>query len=388
MKIALVIERMDPIRGGRETYTAEIAANLALRGHDITIICQMSSWQCDSAEINTIELGRIGRGRLQKLQNFVAGVQGEIASGEYDIVHAMLPIPGANVYHPHGGTIEGSMDGALRRRGKLLRPISRAMKNLNRCRAESMRLEQQIVQDNSALCVCVSQLIADQFEQYYNKTSNVRVVFNGVHTPDIDGAKRTEDRQRVRKGLGIGDDDPVFLTVATNFPLKGVRESIVAFAKWYYSKGRKKGVSPRLVVVGRQHADGYKRIAAGYDVGRLVVFAPPTDDIFQWYAAADAFVLLTWYDPCSLTVLEAARWGVPSMTTRFNGAAAAFGDTGCIVVDSPNNKKAAADGFAALANVDTRRTHAVACEALSEKLSIDRHVDELLEAYREAPELK
>ena len=39
-----------------------------------------------------------------------------------------------------------------------------------------------------------------------------------------------------------------------------------------------------------------------------------------YYAAADALVLPTYYDPCSLSVLEAAASGIPSATTRFNGA--------------------------------------------------------------------
>ena len=122
--------------------------------------------------------------------------------------------------------------------------------------------------------------------------------------------------------MGVSSEAIIFLTIATNFPLKGVTETIAAFAKWYH----RQPVAPeaQLVVVGRDFVEGYDRFAGLRDVGSKVVFAPPTREVFKWYAAADAFVLLTWYDPCSLVVLEAARWGIPSITTRFNTAVGNF----------------------------------------------------------------
>ena len=39
------------------------------------------------------------------------------------------------------------------------------------------------------------------------------------------------------------------------------------------------------------------------------------------YFAADFFVHPTFYDPCSLVVLEALACGLPVITTRYNGAA-------------------------------------------------------------------
>ena len=53
----------------------------------------------------------------------------------------------------------------------------------------------------------------------------------------------------------------------------------------------------------------------------MVINVGAIDDPVPYYAAADVFVLPTFYDPCSLSVSEAAASGLPSVTTRFNGAA-------------------------------------------------------------------
>ncbi|CAA9371559.1 MAG: hypothetical protein AVDCRST_MAG64-163, partial [uncultured Phycisphaerae bacterium] len=38
MKVALVILHADPARGGAERYTADLAAALGKRGHDVTVL--------------------------------------------------------------------------------------------------------------------------------------------------------------------------------------------------------------------------------------------------------------------------------------------------------------------------------------------------------------
>jgi UDP-glucose:(heptosyl)LPS alpha-1,3-glucosyltransferase len=40
-----------------------------------------------------------------------------------------------------------------------------------------------------------------------------------------------------------------------------------------------------------------------------------------YYGAADVFILPTYYDACSLVVIEAMACGLPTITTEYNGAA-------------------------------------------------------------------
>ena len=114
-----------------------------------------------------------------------------------------------------------------------------------------------------------------------------------------------------------------------------------------------------------------------------MVFVGPTDEIHQWYAAADACVLLSWYDPCSRVVLEATRWGIPSITTVYNGASEILADGAGIIVGSPKDRRAVAAAMEELADPHRRAMRARACLDVAERLSMDRHVEELLKIYTE-----
>ena len=137
------------------------------------------------------------------------------------------------------------------------------------------------------------------------------------------------------------------------------------------------------MIVGRDLVEGYQRLAGMREVGSQVVFAPPSEEVFSWYAAADACVLLSWYDPCSRVVLEATRFGLPSITTRFNGAAEILAGGRGIVVDSPRDTNAIVSAMAVMTDPTRRAEMAAACEDVSGQLSMDRHVEQLLAAYEE-----
>jgi UDP-glucose:(heptosyl)LPS alpha-1,3-glucosyltransferase len=184
----------------------------------------------------------------------------------------------------------------------------------------------------------------------------------------------------MRRRLGAEADETVFLTLAKNYALKGVRETIRAFAERLRSGLPSGG---RLAVVGGERAGPYKRLAERLGVSDRVHFAPPTDEAFRWYAAADVCVLLSWYDPCSRVVLEALRWGLPSITTRYNGAAEALADGAGIVIFRPSDTQAASEAMGQLADPRHRAAAAEACLAKSAHVSMDRHVEQLLAVYRE-----
>ena len=380
MRIALIIETMDPRRGGREKSTAQIAEGLARRGHEVSILCEGGRWECEDVTMH--QFGRRGLLRVQRLGYFVASVQAVIADGGFDVVHAMLPIPGATIYQPRGGTIPGQIGGSFRR-WKLMGPIRTGVfEPLNFRRRKLGELERRIVADQNVLCLAVSHMVVQEFHEFYGREAGVRMVYNGVEVPEIDPEQWAQWRQQRRFEMGVGQDDPVFISVATNFALKGIDEAIRAFAKWNdRNYGR---LNARLVIVGRDMVEGHERVAGLRGVGRQVVFVPPTTEIHQWYADADACVLLSWYDPCSRTVLEATSLGIPSVTTVYNGAAEILADGAGIVVSSPTDVRAVTAAFDELADPQRRAQRAEACLRAAPQVTMDRHVEGLLEAYTEA----
>jgi UDP-glucose:(heptosyl)LPS alpha-1,3-glucosyltransferase len=94
-------------------------------------------------------------------------------------------------------------------------------------------------------------------------------------------------------------------------------------------------------------------------------------------------ILLSWYDPCSRVVLEATRWGVPSITTTYNGAAEVLAQGCGIVVESPLDIQGAVAAMEKLADPSLRAQMSRKCLSASPRLSIERHVDELIRCYQE-----
>ncbi|MFB3893778.1 MAG: glycosyltransferase family 4 protein [Phycisphaerae bacterium] len=384
MRVALVIERMDPSRGGRETSTGQIAAELVRRGCEVTILCQSGS--LPGAGLSIRAVGSRGATRVGRMRNFVRAVQGQTGGGAFDIVHAMLPLPGANIYQPRGGTVPAQEEASLRRREGGRRLAATLTGPFNLHRRESLRLERQIAADERVLCLCVSRMVADEFRRFYGRIHGVRVIYNGVDVPKSAPVLREQARRQLRGQLGAGDD-PVFVSIANNLALKGAAEAIEAFGLWMHkggSSGHSRRMRAQLVFVGkRQYGDTFHRRVQALGLGSHVKFVPHTDDIFPWYAAADAVVLLSWYDPCSRVVLEATRLGIPSITTAFNGASEVLADGAGLVVRSPADVRAVAAAMAELADPAARARRAQACAKVAGQLTIQRHVDELIKAYQD-----
>lgn len=384
LEIALVVEHMAPARGGCETYTAWIASALARRGHDVTIICHDNAWEAPGVRFAHVR--RHGLVRTSELRNFAADVRAVVERAGFDVVHAMLPVDCADIYQPHSGTMPGRREASLRRRRGVKWLSACITGKLNHYRRFLTGMERRLVAEAGTICLCVSETVAEQFRRHFGRTDRVRVVFNGVKIPDAAPAVREQWRQRGRQRLGAGERDVVFLTVATNFVLKGVAPTIEAFARWVGNAPGREG--SRLVVVGRDAPRRYVKLAAALGAGRQVKFLPYTDELFQWYSAADACVLLSWYDSCSLVVLEAAAWGVPSITTVFNGAAEVLSAGGGIVVASPRDADAVVRAMDELADARRRAARSEACLSLGERIGLDRHVNELLEVYDEARRMR
>jgi UDP-glucose:(heptosyl)LPS alpha-1,3-glucosyltransferase len=379
MKVALVIERFDPSRGGREVSTAQIAEGLARRGQDVTVFCMEAG--AGGQGFRTQELKCWGLDRATKLASFARSVRGASRDGGFDIVHATMPIPAANVFQPRGGLVGAQEAGSLRRRRGMQRFLAQLAQPLNAHHRKMHSMERKLVADPGVLCLAVSEMVAREFMNYYARDRNVRVIYNAVNAPDVSQDQRQQWRRERRDQVGAGSGSPLFLFVGMDFRRKGVAQAIQAFARWYRSPNG--SPDARFVTVGREDVATYRRLARKLGVARQVYFEPRADNVWPWYAAADVCVLLSWYDPCSRVVLEAVRWAVPSITTVFNGAAEILARGAGLVVSSPDDIDAVVKAMADLSDPDRLRTRQQACRDVADELSMDRHVEQLMEAYRE-----
>jgi UDP-glucose:(heptosyl)LPS alpha-1,3-glucosyltransferase len=174
-------------------------------------------------------------------------------------------------------------------------------------------------------------------------------------------------------------DTVAALIVAHNFRLKGVATLLKAMRRLSGA-----GRDLRLIIVGGKRVEFWQRHVARIGLSDQIHFAGRVDDPLPYYAAADFYVHPTYYDPCSLVVLEAAACGLPLITSRYNGASEMFtaGDD-VLLVDDPADDRELAAAMHTLLSDETRYRMGTAARRTVLQHSFHRNVDQILEIYRE-----
>ncbi|MDX2200949.1 MAG: glycosyltransferase family 4 protein [Phycisphaerae bacterium] len=386
MRVAIVHEGSDPRRGGAETSIVEMAEALSRRGIDVTLVdrgpqdvryaVKSGGGAVEPGEFRRVRLPAPGATKLARLRAFVEAVEAHTREAKYDIVHAVTPMRGADVYQPRGGTYPETIRRTLAiTRNPLWRGLKSLLRRLNGRQQFLMRLEREmLLATDGPTVACVSDYVARQIAQDYPAAAGrARVVFNGVSMPR---EAATESSPRT---AGSG---PRLLFVAHNFRLKGLRELIAAMP-------RVRAALPtvRLLVVGRDRADAYRAQAQRAGVVDAVEFLGSGAAMATLYRDSDVLVHPTWYDPCSRVVLEAIVRGLPAVTTAWNGAADAVRrfDAGA-VIDQPTDIAALAEAIVRTAQRGPLSSEVVA--AAQSELSMDRHARELVALYEELINLR
>jgi len=231
------------------------------------------------------------------------------------------------------------------------------------------------------MLVALSRTVAEDFQRFHQvRPERIRVVYNGVDTNRFSPNQRTRYREPVRRQWGIGDKTALVLTVAHNFRLKGVGTLLRAMSQLVADR-----LPVHLAVVGGKRLSFWRRMAKRLGIGNSVSFVGPVEDTVPYYAAADIFAHPTFYDPCSLVLLEAAASGLPIITTRpFNGVSELMqeGVEGLILSD-PTNATGLANHLRVLLNIPVRRKMGRAARQMALMHSFDHNVEQMLAIYRE-----
>jgi UDP-glucose:(heptosyl)LPS alpha-1,3-glucosyltransferase len=106
-------------------------------------------------------------------------------------------------------------------------------------------------------------------------------------------------------------------------------------------------------------------------------------DLERYYASADILVHPTFYDPCSLVVLEALSSGLPVITSRHNGAGGIIseGQEG-FVLDDPREVEALAAKILYLVDPTRLKKASAVARRLAVKFSQKRSYQKMLDAMK------
>ena len=375
MRIGLVLEQFDPARGGREQWTWAFTQRLLELGHEVHVVARACSAkarrlpiachpvQCDPSPIA-----------------FAAAVRAVLEPLALDIVHDMGMGWYCDVFHPHGGSMASSAERKLLFLPAWLRGLKRmANRMLPRHRTFQTLMRRQYA-DHGQVVLALSRASAADFHRFHGvHPERIRLVYNGVDIERFSPQRCRPHREQARRRLGLSADTVMALIVAHNFHLKGV-DTLLASMRRLQTAGRE----TRLVIVGGKHIDSWQRHVARRGLSEQVVFVGRVDDPLPCYAAADYYVHPTYYDPCSLVVLEAAACGLPLITSRYNGASELFCEgKDMILIDDPADDVELAEAMRLLLDDSTRQRLGEAARQTVLQHSFHRNVDQILGIYQE-----
>jgi len=230
MKIALVSEWLDPWRGGAETSTLQFLHHLMDAGVEVHVITRSRPAPTPGLFVHSV--GGASMSRMRNSMTFAHRVARIIRGGSFDVVHAISPCRGANLYQPRGGTIAETIErNVALRESPSARRWKRCTTRLNLKQRYLLRTERRLFCDGGAVVVAISDYVARQLQQHYGLNGDrVRRVYNGVDADSTPAATRAEHRNNIRTEFRIAPDDLLVLAVAHNFRLKGVRRWMEALA--------------------------------------------------------------------------------------------------------------------------------------------------------------
>jgi UDP-glucose:(heptosyl)LPS alpha-1,3-glucosyltransferase len=341
MHVVLATDRWGEALGGREHYLANLADAARHAGHRVEVLCHEARYHRSLA-------ARLARHPGPSL--------------------AVTPVRGATHCQLHSGLMRASLEAERDSlEPGLARWFFRTGSLLNTRRRLLLRREEHVLASaNRPRLMVWSQTLRDELTRRFGIPASEITVL----PPGIDG------RFRPREGLDGAAPTPRadaslrLLFAAHNFRLKGLAPLLEAL-----SRARRRGLRFRLTVAGRGPL-AFRVLAARSGIAEHVDFigAVPPASMAELYRTHDALVHPTFYDPCSLVVLEALASGCPVVTTRRNGASEWFeaGRHG-LVIDDPRDTDALAKAIGALADAPRRQHMAAEAARLGSRFDFTAH---------------
>ncbi len=339
--IAFAIENFHPHGGGAEAYLVDLAHSFARHGWKVHVYAETWDHTIPWATFHAIPLPRRAPGWLRILL-FALRHQRLARRAGHDLVYGVGNTLIMDVYQSHGGVhwctamrkIAAAPAPLLRFGKRLLTFLS--LKHHLRHWIESAAFRQR----HPVTYIAISELVRQDICRWHRiRPEDVHLVHNGIDPQRFAPATLASRREAARRTFGLADGITCLAFVSYELEKKGIRPLLQACAML-----KKKDIPFQLLVAGRRPTASLRALLRRLDLEDLVVWPGPVRDVVSVYAAADAFVLPTYYDACSLATLEAMCCGLPVLTTESNGAAGIIehGTSGLVASHPPRAVELAA----------------------------------------------
>lgn len=380
LTIAIVLERFLPSTGG-QSYFSGLVKELAKRGHDVHVFA--TEIEETPGPYYTIHLiPALRHPRSLRLISFVLNSARIINRHDFDIIHEVMESLTMNVFNPHSGVEKAYLRQEFASINNRLYYMIRLIKRyLSPRHYITLWIQKKQFQMRRARkIIAISAMVKNDIIRYYKvPEKKIEVVFNCVDINRFHPGNRDIYRRSIRTLLNIDDNAIILLFAGHNYRLKGLETLLGALSVLKETVAHQ---SIHLLIAGRGQIARYKRIARKLGVLDLTTFLGHVKDMEQFYGASDIYVHPTFYDSCSLTVLEALASGIPVITTRFNGAAdVIISDEGGKVLDNPGDVNALAEAIAIFLDRDRREKARIITRHWIEKYTPEYNAEKTLEVY-------
>jgi len=329
------MEKFSLYGGGAESYAVSLAGTLIENGWEVHFFGEAWDGEPKGAYFREIHIPRFLPAWI-KLLLFAWKHKRKTEKQPYDVVMGFGNTIYMNVYQSHGGVHQLSTARKVYAEKNYLRRLVKrifvllSIKQWTRAWIEAapFRLNPR------PKIIAIAPMIKRDMESVFRTGMNeIEVIYNGVDTKRYNSSLRQCLRGKLREKWGVSENDVVFLFASYDLKKKGI-EPLVEAAAELKSNGN---INFKIIVVGETPYRSLLKLIETLDLKRDVIFAGRVKAIDEFYANSDVLVLPTYYDACSLVVIEAMASGLPSITTTFNGAAGIItdGKNGYIISHPP-----------------------------------------------------
>jgi len=389
MKIAFCYDQVFPSRGGCGTYITDLSRRLVADNHEVHLYACRWDEQALPAGLHCHALPSPRGPRCWRPWRFARVCEAALQAESHDVSVGFDKTYGQDVLYPQGGLHVASVEHNLNKyKNPLMRALARTGKWLDLAYWSYLRLEKkQYLGAHKPLIVVNSHMVRNHFEHYYGvPPENLHVIRSSIDPARFPEQDRLRRRGEFRDRWGIGPQETVALFAAINYRLKGLEPLLYAVRALVQRPEYRSVKNPfRLVVAGNPDYRRWQRRAQGLGITEHISFVGLCKEMRDAYFAADFLVHPTFYDPCSLVVLEALACALPVVTSRANGASELLHPLQeGYVIDDPHDHQRLAWCLWQLQDQERRSACSQAARKTAGQWTFEQHYRQLLQVCAEA----